>query len=135
VRRARLSKYGSAFHYARRRFHGFRRNGNRGFEHDSATPQPQSQDQEDGPACLQREKRKGKFCGEHLKRWFYAVDVLETGMRRVEKAGVRMPKSIAATFVRRSICPVPTIHAGMNVAGKVSFSVSGDDSSEGKKPK
>jgi len=54
--------------------------------HDSATPQPQSQDQEDGPACLQREKREGQVLRGHLKRWFYAVDVLEQECGCVEKA-------------------------------------------------
>ena len=65
-----------------------------------------------GQRACNEKNEKGKFCGGHLKRWFYAVDVLEQECGCVEKAWGRTPKSIAANFVRRSTCPVPMIHVG-----------------------
>jgi hypothetical protein len=36
-------------------------------------------------ACNEKDE-KGKYCGGHLKRWFYAVDVVERECGDVEKA-------------------------------------------------
>lgn len=36
-------------------------------------------------ACNEKDE-KGKYCGGHLKRWFYAVDVVERECGDIEKA-------------------------------------------------
>jgi hypothetical protein len=65
-----------------------------------------------GQRACNEKNEKGKFCGGHLKRWFYAADVLEQDCGCVEKAwGERTPKCIAANSVRRSTCPIPMVRA------------------------
>jgi hypothetical protein len=39
-----------------------------------------------GQRSCNEKNEKGKFCGGHLKRWFYAVDVIEQDCGDVEKA-------------------------------------------------
>ena len=39
-----------------------------------------------GQRACNEKNEKGKFCGGHLKRWFYAVDVIEQDCGDVEKA-------------------------------------------------
>ena len=39
-----------------------------------------------GQRACNEKNEKGKFCGGHLKRWFYATDVLEKECGCVEKA-------------------------------------------------
>jgi hypothetical protein len=65
-----------------------------------------------GQRACNEKNDKGKFCGGHLKRWFYTVDVLEQECGCVEKTWGRRPKCIAAKIVRRSTCPVPKIRVG-----------------------
>src|SRR5450759_985004 len=66
---------------ARRRLNGFRRNGNCRHEHDCAASEPQSQDQEAGPACLQREKRKGQVLRRTLETLVLRRRRARTGVR------------------------------------------------------
>src|ERR1035438_36799 len=62
VRKPGLSKIAASARQRRRgEVNGFRRHCNRGPEYRSATSQSQGKDQEDGPTCLQREKRKGQI--------------------------------------------------------------------------
>jgi len=65
-----------------------------------------------GQRSCNEKNEKGKFCGGHLKRWFYAADVLEQECGCVEKPGERTPKCTAANFARRSTCPVLKIRVG-----------------------
>ena len=65
-----------------------------------------------GQRACNEKNDKGKFCGGHLKRWFYSADVLEQECGCVRRPGGRTPKSIAAKIARRSTCPVPKIRAG-----------------------
>jgi hypothetical protein len=39
-----------------------------------------------GQRACNEKNEKGKFCGGHLKRWFYTVDVIEQDCGDVEKA-------------------------------------------------
>ena len=62
-----------------------------------------------GQRACNEKNEKGKFCGGHLKRWFYASDIVERECGCVEQAWGKMPKSIAVNSARHCTCPVPRI--------------------------
>jgi len=64
-----------------------------------------------GQRSCNEKDAKGKFCGGHLKRWFYATDVLEQECGDAEKAWGRTPKCIAANFAIPFTCPIPKTQA------------------------
>jgi len=59
-----------------------------------------------GQRACNEKNEKGKFCGGHLKRWFYSQDVIEQACGDAEKAWGWMPRSTAASTARRSICRI-----------------------------
>ena len=56
-------------------------------------------------ACNEKDE-KGKFCGGHLKRWFYSDRRSGAGVRDAEKAWGRTRKSIAAKTARPCTCRI-----------------------------
>jgi hypothetical protein len=72
-------------------------------------------------ACNERNE-KGKFCGGHLKRWFYASDALEQECGCVEKAWGPDAEVYRCEFCQTLYLPSPDDARGMNVAGPGQFS-------------
>jgi len=68
---------------------------------------------------------KGKFCGGHLKRWFYSVDVLEKECGCVEKAWGKDAEVYRCEFCQTLYLPSPDDAHGVNVAGRGQQSVFG----------
>jgi hypothetical protein len=75
-------------------------------------------------ACNERND-KGKFCGGHLKRWFYAADVLEQECGDVEKAWGADAEVYRCEFCQTLYLPSPEDPRGVNVAGRGQRSVFG----------
>lgn len=75
-----------------------------------------------GQRACNEKNEKGKFCGGHLKRWFYASDVLEQECGCVEKAWGRDAEVYRCEFCQTLYLPNPDDARGMNVAGPGQFS-------------
>lgn len=75
-------------------------------------------------ACNEKDA-KGKFCGGHLKRWFYASDVLEQECGDVEKAWGRDAEVYRCEHCKTLYLPNPQAPGGLNVAGPGQTSVFG----------
>lgn len=67
---------------------------------------------------------KGKFCGGHLKRWYYTTDVLERECGDVEKAWGRDAEVYRCEHCKTLYLPNPD-ETGVNVAGTGQLSVFG----------
>lgn len=67
---------------------------------------------------------KGKFCGGHLKRWYYTTDALEQECGDVEKAWGRDAEVYRCEHCKTLYLPNPD-EAGGNVAGMGQLSVFG----------
>ena len=78
-----------------------------------------------GQRACNEKNDKGKFCGGHLKRWFYAVDVLEQECGDVEKAWGADAEVYRCEFCQMLYLPSPEDPRGMNVAGRGQLSVFG----------
>ena len=65
-----------------------------------------------GQRSCNEKDAKGKFCGGHLKRWFYTTDVVEQAVAMRKRPGDRMRKCIVASIARRSTCPIAEECAG-----------------------
>jgi hypothetical protein len=74
-------------------------------------------------ACNEKDD-KGKFCGGHLKRWFYAKDVLEQKCGCVEKAWGLEAEVYRCENCKALYLPNPD-EAKVNVAGIGQISVFG----------
>ena len=74
-------------------------------------------------ACNQKDE-KGKYCGGHLKRWFYMTDVVERACGDVEKAWGPNAEVYRCENCKTLYLPNPD-DAKVNVAGQGSKSVFG----------
>jgi hypothetical protein len=75
-------------------------------------------------ACNEKDE-KGKFCGGHLKRWFYTADVLERECGCVEKAWGRDAEVYRCEFCKTLYLPNPEDARGVNVGGVGQLSIFG----------
>src|ERR1700731_3752042 len=77
-----------------------------------------------GQRACNEKNEKGKFCGGHLKRWFYATDVIEQACGDAEKAWGRNAEVYRCEHCKTLYLPSPE-DAKVNVAGKGRISVFG----------
>ena len=70
-----------------------------------------------GQRACNEKNEKGKFCGGHLKRWFYLADVLEQECGCVEKAWGADAEVYRCEFCQTLYLPSPEDARGMNVSG------------------
>jgi len=77
-----------------------------------------------GQRACNEKNEKGKFCGGHLKRWFYAVDVVEQDCGDAEKAWGPDAEVYRCEHCRTLYLPNPEDEA-VNVAGPGQLSVFG----------
>jgi hypothetical protein len=75
-------------------------------------------------ACNEKDA-KGKFCGGHLKRWFYTNDVLEQARGDAEKAWGPDAEVYRCEHCKTLYLPNPDGVSGLNVAGQGQTSVFG----------
>ncbi len=68
---------------------------------------------------------KGKLCGGHLKRWFYAADVKEKACGDVEKAFGPDAEIYRCEHCKTLYLPNPQDPSGLNVAGRGMISTFG----------
>ena len=68
---------------------------------------------------------KGKFCGGHLKRWYFEQDVLEQACGDVEKAYGRGAEVYRCEHCKTLYLPNPDDPRGKNVAGQGQISTFG----------
>jgi hypothetical protein len=74
-------------------------------------------------ACNEKDA-KGKLCGGHLKRWYYASDVKEQACGDVEKAWGKDAEVYRCEHCKTLYLPNPD-EVGINVAGQGQLSVFG----------
>jgi hypothetical protein len=75
-------------------------------------------------ACNEKDA-KGKLCGGHLKRWFYADDVIEQACGDVEKAWGAATEVYRCEHCKTLYLPNPAEPPSRNVAGQGSISTFG----------
>jgi hypothetical protein len=75
-------------------------------------------------ACNEKDD-KGKFCGGHLKRWFYASDAVEQECGCIEKAWGKNAEVYRCETCKTLYLPNPDDARGINVAGTGRISVFG----------
>ncbi|MGH9524351.1 MAG: hypothetical protein ACRD3E_17645 [Terriglobales bacterium] len=75
-------------------------------------------------SCNEKDE-KGKLCGGHLKRWFYAVDVVEQACGDVEQAYGKDAEVYRCEHCKTLYLPNPEDPRGLNVAGRGQISVFG----------
>lgn len=68
-------------------------------------------------ACNEKDP-KGKFCGGHLKRWYYSTDVEEEKCGDAQKAWGKDAEVYRCENCKTLYLPNPEDVSGMNVAGK-----------------
>jgi len=68
---------------------------------------------------------KGKFCGGHLKRWYYTDDVLEQECGCIAKAWGKDAEVYRCEHCKTLYLPNPEETQGLNVAGHGQISVFG----------
>ena len=97
----------------------------------TATPQTPAQlphhkvkIKKNGQRACNEKNEKGKFCGGHLKRWFYTTDVLEQACGDAEKAWGRDAEVYRCEHCKTLYLPNPG-EAKVNVAGQGMISVFG----------
>jgi hypothetical protein len=78
-----------------------------------------------GQRACNEKNEKGKFCGGHLKRWFYTTDVLERACGDVEKAWGRDAEVYRCEHCKTLYLPNPEESGGLNVAGPGQISIFG----------
>ncbi len=74
-------------------------------------------------SCNEKDE-KGKMCGGHLKRWFYATDSVEQACGDVEAAYGKDAEVYRCEYCRTLYLPNPE-DPKQNVAGRGSLSVFG----------
>ena len=77
-----------------------------------------------GQRACNEKNEKGKFCGGHLKRWFYTKDVVEQACGDVEKAWGPDAEVYRCEHCQTLYLPNPA-EAKVNVAGQGMISVFG----------
>jgi hypothetical protein len=75
-------------------------------------------------ACNEKDA-KGKFCGGHLKRWFYSTDAVEQACGDAEKAWGKDAEVYRCEHCKTLYLPNPEVSNGLNVAGPGQTSVFG----------
>lgn len=75
-------------------------------------------------ACNEKDD-KGKFCGGHLKRWFYASDAVEQECGCIEKAWGKNAEVYRCETCKTLYLPNPDDTRGINVAGTGRISIFG----------
>jgi len=75
-------------------------------------------------ACNEKDT-KGKLCGGHLKRWYYAADAVEQGCGDIEKAWGKDAEVYRCEHCKTLYLPNPDEAGGLNVAGPGQISVFG----------
>ena len=75
-------------------------------------------------SCNEKDE-KSKICGGHLKRWFYATDVLEQECGDVEQAYGKHAEVYRCEHCKTLYLPHQNDPRGVNVAGKGQISVFG----------
>lgn len=78
-----------------------------------------------GQRSCNEKDAKGKFCGGHLKRWFYTTDVLEQKCGDVEKAWGKDAEVYRCEHCKTLYLPNDEDSRGLNVAGPGQTSVFG----------
>ena len=78
-----------------------------------------------GQRSCNEKNAKGKLCGGHLKRWYYAADVLEQACGDVEKAYGPDAEIYRCEHCKTLYLPNPEEPHGLNVAGRGQISVFG----------
>jgi len=68
---------------------------------------------------------KGKFCGGHLKRWFYTDDVLEQACGDIERAWGKKAEVYRCEHCKTLYLPNADEVSGLNVAGRGRTSIFG----------
>ena len=75
-------------------------------------------------SCNEKDE-KGKLCGGHLKRWFYAADVVEQACGDVEQCYGKDAEIYRCEHCKTLFLPNPEDPRGVNVAGVGQISVFG----------
>ena len=75
-------------------------------------------------ACNEKDA-KNKLCNGHLKRWYYADDVLEQADGDIERAWGPDAEVYRCEHCKTLYLPNPEEVSGLNVAGRGSISVFG----------
>lgn len=75
-------------------------------------------------ACNEKDE-KGKLCGGHLKRWYYAADVVEQACGDVEERFGPDAELYRCEHCKTVYLPNPEDPKGLNVAGRGQVSVFG----------
>ncbi len=78
-----------------------------------------------GQRSCNEKDAKGKFCGGHLKRWFYTTDVLEQKCGDVEKAWGGDAEVYRCEHCKTLYLPNAEEVRGLSVAGQGQTSVFG----------
>ena len=78
-----------------------------------------------GQRSCNENNAKGKFCGGHLKRWFYADDVLEQECGDAEKAWGPNAEVYRCEHCKTLYLPNPGDQSELNVAGQGQVSIFG----------
>jgi len=78
-----------------------------------------------GQRSCNEKDAKGKFCGGHLKRWYYTTDLVEQQCGDVEKALGRDAEVYRCENCKALYLPSPETPGGFNVAGPGQTSVFG----------
>ena len=78
----------------------------------------------EGQRACNEKNEKGKFCGGHLKRWFYTTDVVERACGDAEKAWGPNAEVYRCEHCATLYLPNPA-EAKLNVAGQGIISVFG----------
>jgi hypothetical protein len=77
-----------------------------------------------GQRACNEKNEKGKFCGGHLKRWFYSVDLIEQDCGDVEKAWGLDAEVYRCEHCKTLYLPHPG-ESVVNVAGQGQISIFG----------
>lgn len=78
-----------------------------------------------GQRACNEKNEKGKFCGGHLKRWFYMTDATEQECGCIEKAWGPDVEAYRCEHCKTLYLPNPHEARGVNVAGDGQLSVFG----------
>ncbi len=78
-----------------------------------------------GQRSCNEKDAKGKFCGGHLKRWYYMTDVTEQACGDVAKAWGSNAEVYRCEHCKTLYLPNPDEIRGLNVAGQGQISVFG----------
>ena len=78
-----------------------------------------------GQRACNEKNEKGKFCGGHLKLWFYMTDAVEKECGDVEKAWGPNAEIYRCENCKALYLPTPGDDPRLNVAGKGMISVFG----------